>query len=484
MILKTRIARMKLLRRVLLTTTLLFGFFCIAQIACPSISVPAAGDIGVAVDTQVSWDLVTGIDGYSVSLGTNPGGSDIYNSRSAALVNSLVPIVGLPDNTEIFVTISMFLDDGTTFITCPSESFRTVDVTTAPNCTRLNNPAPNSEGIGLGENIIWDYAPTATGYRLALGTSENSDDLLPETDVGNVLAYSLSDNFPINTDIFVKITPYNENGDAGVCRVEQFTTGDTSINCESFRPRINIPATIGICVQDSDVTLISRDRADGFRWIKINDDNTEEIVSDTNVFTTEEIGFYRYEAYINVAIFGETTECTSVAAFEVVRSEPAEVNSVEVDVTASGLDLTVTVVGSGIYEYALDDENGPFQDSAVFRNVSEGDHQIFVRDRAGCGTISYDFIQTLKQDDFPKFFTPNNDGINDFWQLSPLNDNVPSLRALYIFDRYGNLLSQINPESTGWDGTYKGRPMPSSTYWYKAVSVFNREIKGYFALKR
>ena len=216
----------------------------------------------------------------------------------------------------------------------------------------------------------------------------------------------------------------------------------------------------------------------------INDDNTEVLVSETNVFSTQDVGSYRFEVYTNVALFGETTECISERFFEVVRSEIAVVDSVEVDLNALGLDLIVNVVGNGSYEFALDDENAPYQDSNVFRNVDEGDHQIFVRDKNGCGTVTYDFIQSLQPDDFPKFFTPNNDGINDYWQLSPVNDNVPSLRVLYVFDRYGKLLSQINPDSIGWDGTYNGQPMPSSTYWYKAVSVFDREIQGYFALKR
>ncbi|MFD0798553.1 T9SS type B sorting domain-containing protein [Maribacter chungangensis] len=464
-------------------TILFFGILGNAQVTCPTITFPVNGDVDVAVDTRVSWEAVTGIDGYSVSLGTSAGASNLFNSRSAALVNSLKPIVGLPDNTEIFVTISLFLDDGT-FITCPSESFTTVDVTAVPNCTGLTNPLPNSADVGLGENLIWEYAPTATGYLLAIGTSENVDDILSEIDVGNVLTYNPPANLPINTDIYVRITPYNENGDAGFCRVEQFTTGDSSIDCTAFSPEINIPETIGICEGESDVTIVSEDRADGFRWVKINDDTTEQIVSETNVFNTREIGLYRYEAYINVAIFGETTECISIAEFQVVRSNVAKVDTVEVVVNASGIDLTIIVIGNGDYEYALGDETGTYQDSNVFSNVEEGDHQIFIRDKNGCGAITYDFIQTLSSDDFPKFFTPNNDGINDYWQLSPINDNVPSLKALFIFDRYGKLLTQINPESVGWDGTYKGKPMPSSTYWFKAVSVYDKAIQGYFALKR
>jgi gliding motility-associated-like protein len=483
MVLLKSIARTCYIKRILFSTTLLYGVFCCAQFTCPNITLPVNGESDVAVDTGVSWDAVAGIDGYSVSLGTSVGGSDIYNSRSAALVNSLVPVVGLPDNTEVFVTISLFLNDGS-FITCPSESFRTVDVTTAPNCTTLNNPLPNSEEVGIGESMIWDYAPRATGYRLAIGTSETNFDLLPEIDVGNVLRYGLPENLPINTEIYIRIVPYNENGDAITCTVQRFTTGDTSIDCESFSPEISIPSTIGLCVEVPDLTIESEDNADGYRWFRINEDTTEVLLSETNSFTTREIGSYRYEAYTIVSLFGETTECLNVAAFQVVRSEEAVVDRVEVDITGSGLDLTVIVTGSGNYEYALDNETGIYQDNNIFRNVSEGDHQVFVRDKNGCGTISYTFIQTLRQDDFPKFFTPNNDGINDYWQLLPLNDNVPSLQALYIFDRYGNLLSQINPNSTGWDGTYKGRPMPSSTYWYKAVSIYDKAIQGYFALKR
>ncbi len=483
MILLVAVLRTFSLKGILFGTALLFGMVCSAQFTCPRITFPVNGESDVAVDTRVSWEAVSGIDGYSVSLGTSAGGSDIYNSRSAALVNSLLPIVGLPDNTEVFVTISLFLDDGT-FITCPSESFTTVDVTSPPNCTLLNNPLANSQDVGIGENIIWDYAPTATGYRLAIGTSETDFDLLPEIDVRNVLRYSLLENLPINTDIYVKITPYNENGAALNCNVERFTTGDTSIDCEFFRPVGEIPQTIGLCREQPDVTYTSRARADGFRWFRINDDNTEILVSETNVFSTQDVGSYRYEAYTNVSLFGETTECISERFFEVVRSDVPAVDSVEANITIAGLDLTINVIGNGDYEFALDDETGPYQDSNVFTNVSEGDHQIFVRDKNGCGTISYEFIQTLRQDDFPKFFTPNNDGINDYWQLSPLNDNIPSLKVLYVFDRYGNLLAQVNPDSIGWDGNYNGRPMPSSTYWFKAVSIYDKYIQGYFALKR
>ena len=462
---------------------LFFGFTCSAQFECPRIEVPLNGATDVSVDTQVTWNKVGGINGYSVSLGTSPGASDILNSRSAALVNFLRPTAGLPDNTEIFVTISLFLEDGK-FVTCPSESFTTVDITTPPKCTSLSGPLANGENVNPGENIGWAYAPTATGYRLAIGTSPDNFEILPEIDLGNVLSYDSPKNLPINSEIFMRLTPYNENGDAETCSVQSFMTGASNIDCEKFRPELNISETIGLCPGQSEKTISSNDVAQGFRWYRVNDDNTQSLISESRSITVSEIGRYRYEAYNEVSVFGDKANCASSSRFSVVFSKAADIETVEVETHPSGIQLTVIVSGSGNYEYALDEENGPYQVSNVFSPVSEGDHLIYVRDKNGCGTSEYVLIQTISKSDFPNFFTPNNDNTNDYWQFAPLRDNRMSLATIYIFNRFGKLLLQLDPESRGWDGTYKGIPLPSSTYWYKAVAKNGDKVQGYFALKR
>jgi gliding motility-associated-like protein len=88
---------------------------------------------------------------------------------------------------------------------------------------------------------------------------------------------------------------------------------------------------------------------------------------------------------------------------------------------------------------------------------------------------------------FPGFFTPNGDGINDYWNIRELRNQ--SEATIYIFDRYGKLLEQIYPVQIGWDGTYNGRPMPSQDYWF--IVEFTDEITGnklsynnHFTLKR
>jgi gliding motility-associated-like protein len=84
----------------------------------------------------------------------------------------------------------------------------------------------------------------------------------------------------------------------------------------------------------------------------------------------------------------------------------------------------------------------------------------------------------------PKFFTPNGDGYNDYWNVKGTNTAANSKSVIRIFDRYGKLLKQIFPNSNGWDGTFNGQAIPSDDYWYTVVLEDGREIKGHFALKR
>ena len=92
--------------------------------------------------------------------------------------------------------------------------------------------------------------------------------------------------------------------------------------------------------------------------------------------------------------------------------------------------------------------------------------------------------QTIAVIGAPKFFTPNGDGFNDFWNVKGVNANFNKNTIIYIYDRYGKLLKQIMPFSQGWDGTFIGQPLPSDDYWYTMKLEDGREAKGHFSLKR
>ncbi|MBC8883117.1 T9SS type B sorting domain-containing protein [Flavobacterium piscinae] len=140
--------------------------------------------------------------------------------------------------------------------------------------------------------------------------------------------------------------------------------------------------------------------------------------------------------------------------------------------------ITVTVVGGeGPFYYQLDDFG--FQTSNVFTNVAPGFHTITVVDDSSCTNLT----ETATIINYPKFFTPNGDGLNDTWNIS----GVDGTSLIYIFDRYGKLIKQISPLGTGWDGTYNGQPVFSSDYWFTIDFAENgvpKTFKSHFSLKR
>lgn len=122
--------------------------------------------------------------------------------------------------------------------------------------------------------------------------------------------------------------------------------------------------------------------------------------------------------------------------------------------------IEIVVDGDGDYEYAIN--GGEFQDDPVFLDVPPGESTMIINDKNGCGTTQpIPFLVV----GYPKFFTPNGDGIHDAWNIlgiETLTDPV-----VFIFDRYGKLLKQLDATTIGWDGTFNGRQLPSSDYWFR-----------------
>ncbi|MBU3680747.1 MAG: T9SS type B sorting domain-containing protein [Flavobacterium sp.] len=164
----------------------------------------------------------------------------------------------------------------------------------------------------------------------------------------------------------------------------------------------------------------------------------------------------------------------------VLPSMPATISYEVSDAFDANQVITVTAVGvGGDYEYQLD--NGAFQDSNVFDNVSSGTHIITVRDKNGCGQTYSEALLV----NYPKFFTPNGDGFNDTWNIVDLQ--AQSTALIHIFDRYGRLLKDITPNGAGWDGRFGGEVLPADDYWFTITYTedgINKVFKAHFSLKR
>ena len=172
--------------------------------------------------------------------------------------------------------------------------------------------------------------------------------------------------------------------------------------------------------------------------------------------------------------------CSRTRIIVVSASNIAKIENIKIEDLTSINSIQVSATGTGDYVYALDDENSYYQLENLFTNVSAGIHTVYVKDLNGCG-IALKEVAILG---IPKFFTPNQDGFNDYWNIKGINNTYNAKTVIHVFDRYGKLISKLNPLDQGWDGNFNGQPLPSDDYWYSIALEDGRILKGHFTLKR
>lgn len=254
--------------------------------------------------------------------------------------------------------------------------------------------------------------------------------------------------------IFVRVT----NTDTQCFSLTQFNINVNPLPIVNIQDQAICPENFPLVV-DADTGIAN----DSYLW------STGEITSSIEIETP---GNY------NVTV---TTQngCQVSSDFNVVVSEPANIEVVETVDFSDPNNITITVSGIGNYLFQLDD--GPLQDSGLFENVTLGYHTLTIIDQNGCASVTKEVLVI----DAPKFMTPNNDGNFDTWHIIGV-ETLPGT-VVSIFDRYGKLLKQLSHTSPGWDGTYNGNLMPTSDYWWSAdVKGGDMEFtaQGHFALKR
>ncbi|MBN2868504.1 MAG: T9SS type B sorting domain-containing protein, partial [Flavobacteriaceae bacterium] len=221
--------------------------------------------------------------------------------------------------------------------------------------------------------------------------------------------------------------------------------------------------TVYIC-PDGTAMLTADSGFDAYLW------STEET---TQSITVDQAGTY------TVTIIDEIGDfyCENTKNYQVVNSDPPTIESIEIsDWTANDNTIAVMVSGYGNYVYSLDGIN--YQTQNTFFNLQPGEYIVYVKDNNGCGIIDKD-VYLLN---YPKFFTPNGDDVNEFWQIK-FASLEPDLKV-FIFDRYGKLLKQFGSQDAGWDGTYNGNTMPTNDYWFVVTRANGLTYKGHFTLKR
>ena len=181
------------------------------------------------------------------------------------------------------------------------------------------------------------------------------------------------------------------------------------------------------------------------------------------------------------------TMCSREETIEVIESNIATLESSFITIvdesnnlgSTNNLSISIDTInndlGPGDYQFAIvnTDNNTriPFigyQDEPLFENLEGGIYQVIVNDKNGCSPDTTLLVSVIQ---FPKFFTPNGDNINDTWVVKGANQTFYPNASINIFNRFGNLVAQVPIDSNGWNGMYNGKLLPSDDYWYNVTLV-------------
>lgn len=324
------------------------------------------------------------------------------------------------------------------------------------------NLEANSEEIKnlfpTGQNLSVQYYRTLEDAQLEINKIPDNEPYLSEN--------------PYNQLIYVRV----ESDDNGEC----FGLGPYLNLVVQERPDFDLDETAIYCTNLSPITVEIFNAKGEYSYTWTNENN--------NIISTQK------QAVISAAgtYFVVATSAEGCLSFEksivVEASSIATISQSDLTVVDDSNNNSITIntanLGLGDYEFALNDAFGNYQDDPYFENLLPGIHTLFIRDKNSCG-IAQIQVSILG---FPKFFTPNNDGYNDKWVVLGVSSLFYKSAIIYIFDRFGKLITQINLDGEGWDGSFNGKLLPGSDYWYSVeledINGVMRQKKGHFSLIR
>ena len=213
---------------------------------------------------------------------------------------------------------------------------------------------------------------------------------------------------------------------------------------------VNITSPIGFTSDQSDIkTTYWKDAA---ATINVMTPDSIAISGTYYVKATNSIGCSTIAA-VQATVFG--------FPYFTVTQAPAVVLPVTIDLTALVKSTTNTVSS---FSYWMDHATTipVIKPSAI---AASGLYYIKATSIDGC--VVFDSVNvTVNEPPIvpPNIFSPNNDGINDTWEI-PLLRFYPQC-TVDIFDRGGRLVFHSYGYSTPWDGKINGKVLPIGTYYY------------------
>jgi len=423
----------------------------------------------IADEGNYRYDSALFLGGESFNFGVDLGEDRLISTGTALCTSQTLPL----NATQTSAIGYQWFENNVALV---SETNPTYLVTSAGDYSVTINYGGNCEATGT---IRVEYAVDLIVNQTRFSECDNdaNQDGITAFNLTNIipdLFTNLPSNYTISffasttsttalPSIYANTNPYLQTIYARITNIQGcYSDYPLDLIVNTF-PAIITDEEVGLC-ENTSIILDAGSGFTSYTW------NTTP-VQNAQTITVANSGTYS-------VILTNASNCSKTKTFTVTPSGIATINDIIINDFSENNTITVDYTGISTYVFSLDGTN--YQSSPTFTNLIEGAYTVYVKDTKDCGVVPATFYIL----DYPKFFTPNGDGINDFWSIKNLNQRNLQNGTIEIFDRYGKLIHQINTRNQVWDGTFNGINLPSSDYWFQMKLADGKIIKGHFSLKR
>lgn len=233
------------------------------------------------------------------------------------------------------------------------------------------------------------------------------------------------------------------------------------------QPKAAFTSVDSICIGE---TIAFTDQSNGivrsvnqWRWL-FGNGYTSAVQNPTYLYPAA--GVYNVQLYVYTTegcVSDTASKTINVWAYPVITAGP-DLNVLEdgikkiSDATASGSGLQFLWTPSTYLD------NTSLLNPTILQPKDDITYTLTVVGRGGCTSSDDLFVKVLKMPKPPNTFTPNGDGINDFWEIPHLGDYPGCI--VEVYNTAGTLVYRSVGYPTPWDGKWNGQQLPAGTYYY------------------
>jgi len=449
---------------------------------------PSQQNIYIRVDSAVDNDCL-GL-GHHITLNVekvpvaNPVNIDpeCDNDRDSVFAFDTSTIQSTLIGTQTNVTVSYTDESGAVLPSPLPNPFSTGSQTITARIT--NNTSQDPDGQCYAETTI-NFVVNNVPIAKPIAPLEQCDD-----DTDGIVAFDTSEveNTILGTQTGMVVKYFDENGVVLPSPLPNpFYTASQTITVRIENP------LYAICFEETNVEFIVREKPNfelekeaiicltnnsslditaqnptgnySYEW----KDGNGDIISNDIIANVSKGGIYSVKA---TSDFGCESDIKNI---EVKESSISNITTDNLEIIDDSDNNSIRIntqnIGLGNYEFSLLNSDSniiyDYQTTPFFDDLEGGIYTILIKDINGCGIQSFETSIIS----YPKFFTPNNDGINDTWHIKGIGKSFYKSGVVQIFDRYGKLIKNLSLNDNGWNGFYNGQNLPSNDYWFYAELI-------------